>query len=276
MLVLYRPLSVNRSIIEEGATHVRVRPALVPVDEHDGLLQLCVALEGVVRVVRHDGPHVAVIGKLAQRPHRVQLHGQPVVLHLDEVVVPELSPEPVDDPPRLVDVVVLYRHGQLAEHARGAYDKPVTVLVEEPVIDAGLVIEAGGVRFRREPAQVVVSRLVLRKQDEMVAALLVPWLAYEVSRVHRVVLALGPAPAYATAVCLHAHDGLHVVLVARLLERDESRHPAVVGECHRRHPKLCRPLREVVGRGDTVTYGVRAVRMQRNVRTVAVVYHYWL
>ena len=240
-------------LVAREAEPARIGEHRLGLDRQQRLVSAGVLLADVVSVVGRHHPEAVAVGEVAQDRVQPALFLQPVVLELDEEVVPE-------------DVQVLPQHalaGPLAlvedgardlraEAARQGHD-PVVVLPEQLVIDARLHVEALEVGAAGEPAQVLVSREVLRQQRQV-----------EVAAVQRARNAALLEARAAGDVRLEPEDGLDALGHRRLVELHGAVHVAVVRHGQRRLVRrhLLHPGHQVLDARCPVEQAIRGVLMQ--------------
>ena len=225
----------------------RVGQRLVRRDAHEDLVRLRVGSVHVVGVGGGDERDALALGELGEPRVHLHLLGHAVRLHLEEEAA------------RLEDVAVLAGRGagavhvalvgearDLAAQAGGEPDEPLRVLAQQPLVDAGVVVEALGVGHGREVAEVGPALGVPGQQDEVAA--------------HPLAAVL--APLRAGDVGLHPQDGLHPGRPGRLVEVDGAEEVAVVGDGHGVHPPLLHRPREVADADGAVEEGVEGVEME--------------
>ena len=227
---VYEARIVGKLLLRREAEQYVVRVVVGRVQEvdvvrgHDGYVQLRAQLDHPL----HDGQLARV-----QAPMVVDRVARDVLLdglvehHLQRVVVPEEVLVPLRHALGLVHAADVDGGRHLAGDAGGGAHDPLVVLLEEAVVDAGVVVEAVDVRLGDEAHEVVVAREVLREQDQMVALL---------GLVARGVVAGGRDVRLASEDGL---DGRQVAVALRgsalVVERLEGEEVAVVGDGERGH-----------------------------------------
>ena len=195
----------------------------------DGVLAV-----GVVAVVGGEQRGADAAGDLEQLRVGAVLLGDAVVLDLDEEVVP---PEDVLEPAGLLERPLLVAPHQRLEHvaaeAAGGGDDALAVLLEEVPVEAGLVVVALEEGPAGELDEVAVADVALGQQREVVVELLAAS-GVAAGVVHATPPAGPLEPAVVGHVGLGAQDRLDPVLLARLVERQDPVHVAVVGDADRR------------------------------------------
>ena len=242
---LRRALDVELLRVE--AQPLRLVHLLAGADAEQHVVGLVVLAAEVVRVVGgHEGQ-----ARLSVEPVESLVHPplllDPVVHHLQEE--PLAAEDVAQDAHRLqrgrllagADVL---RH--LAREAAGEPDQPLGVRGQHVLVDAGPVVEALRVADGHELHEVVVARLVLGQERQVVVGLLDagPRLVVAAARGH---------------VDLAAEDGLDALVEAGVVEGDRSEHVAVVGDGHRLHAEpshLVHHLVDVAGPVEQAVLGV--------------------
>ncbi len=210
-------------------------------DAEQRVVRDCVVTMHVVAVVRREHRRAQRLRDVEQALHRLALRGDAVVLQLDEEVIgPEDLAEARSGRERAGIVAGEHRLQHVATEAPSRGDEALVVPVEQLPVEARLVVVALEEREARELDEVLVARLVLGEQGQVVVELLA---AFGVAaRVVHATAARRPLePRLARHVRLHADDRLEVVVATGAVEVEDSVHVPVVGDadrgltvCHRR------------------------------------------
>ncbi len=188
---------------------------------------------GVMAVVGGEEGGVQATGDLDQLRIRPVLVGDPVVLQLDEEVVPS---EDVLQPGRFLLGPLDVAGEQGLEHhpaqAPRRRDQAGVVALEELPVDAGLVVVALEIGRRRQLHEVAVALDGLGQERQVVVELLAPF-GIAAGVVH-------PSPAHrplqarvAGHVGLGADDGQDALVTTGLVEVEDPVHVAVVRDAQR-------------------------------------------
>ena len=231
-----------------------------------GIVRDGVLAVGVVAVVGGEQRGVDAAGDLDELRVGALLVRDPVVLQLDEEVVPaEDVLQPSGPPLGLRHVAGQQRLEDHPSQASGRRDQAVVVALEELPVDPGLVVVALEVGRRGQLHEVAVALDGLGQQGQVVVELL-PALGVATGVVH-------PAPAHRALVArLARHVGLgaddrHDALVAaRLVEVEDPVHVPVVRDPQRRLPVGHRRRDEVPDPGGAVEHGELGVGVQMRKR----------
>src|SRR5690606_7868357 len=216
---LFRRLDVELVAREPHA--VLARDHLLRLDREQHVVGVRVLAPDVVAVVGGDHADAVPVGELAQ--HRVQslLLLEPVVLDLDEEVLPEDVEVLLEKPLALLGPEVEDGARDLGAEAAGERDHALRVLAEQLEVDTRLHVEALEVGAAREAAEVLVTLEVLREEREVVVA------AVELRRTAALLEARAGRD-----VGLEPDDGLDAVGDAGPVELDGPVHVAVVRHGH--------------------------------------------
>ncbi len=106
----------------------------------------------------------------------------------------------------------------LGRAAAGGDDDAFAVLRQHFLIDTRAIVEAFQLRDAGELQQVLITRLILRQQQQVIRAF--------------VFLRIAIGARAAREVALHADDGLDARLLGRVEEIDHAVHHAVIGDRH--------------------------------------------
>ena len=145
--------------------------------------------------------------------------------HLERIVIAEQVLIPPRHALRFVHPPDVNRVGDLAGDARRRAVQPLVILLEEGMVDSGVVIEAVDVRERDEAHEIVVARQILRVKAKVIAAFR---------------LVACRVVARRRYVSLHAENRLHPLLAAFVVKRLQREQVAVVGHRQRGHPQFLR------------------------------------
>ncbi len=213
--------------------------------EHD-ILQTGVLFIDVMHIVGGNEAGVVAFPQLEQLPvHRIQL-GDGVVLKLEEVVVgSEQVVIPAQHLISLLELPMLQEARDLGRHAAGGADQPFSVLGQDVMVDARVVVEALQLGDAGKLEQVLVARGILRQQQQ-VSGLLV-FLG--------VVLLDGAG----CQVSFQPDDGLDTHSLGGVVELDDPKHGAVVGDGDGWHIHLVGALDQLVDVAESIQQGVFSV-----------------
>ena len=152
---------------------VGVTPHGARLHAQQGVVRIGVRPPAVVAVVRRDERRPERPGDRHELRVRPPLGGEPVVLQLDEHVLP---PEDVLQPPgeRSALCLVAAEEGLQDDAAEASRrrDEALVVALEQLPVDAGLVVVALQVGGRRELHEVAVAGVRLGEQRQVVVELL--------------------------------------------------------------------------------------------------------
>ena len=226
-----------------------------------GVFSMC-----VMAVVGGEQRRVQPAGDLYELGIRTMLVGDPVILDLDEEVLP---PEDVLQARRpalgLFDIAGQQRLEDDAAQAPGGGDQPGVMALEQLPIDPGLVVVALQVRRRRELQEVAVALDGLGKQGEVVVQLL-PTFGISPGVVHLAPAHRSLMSGFAGHVGLGPDDGGDPLVTARLVEVQDSVHVAVIGDAQSRLPVgHCRG-HQLADPGGPIEHGELGVGVQMRKR----------
>ena len=114
------------------------------------------------------------------------------------------------------------RHGDLALKTGTHTDDPLVILRQQFFINTGLVVESRGVRLGDQLAEIVITLLIFRQQDQVICPLFLSLHTFEQTRARR---HIGFAP----------DDRLEVRLFHGVMKFQTAPHDPVIGQCHRFH-----------------------------------------
>ena len=136
-----------------------------------------------------------------------------------------------------------------ARHARGGTNQPLVVTLQQLTVDARAPVEALDMGERDHPQEVVVTRQVLREQNQVVAA------------AHRAVV-----PPQARHVGLAPQDGLDALLAACVIKGLQPIEAPVVRDGAGLHPQRLHPLHQRRHLARTVQQRIARVHVQMHER----------
>jgi len=142
-----------------------------------------------------------------------------------------------------------YILGHFAGDTGRRTDQPLVVLLQKFPVYARLVIEALGVRARRQHCQIAVTDLVLGEQDQVVV----------------LISALGAglvSPRGPRYIEFAADYRIYLSLFAFLIEFEGAEHVAVVCYCQAGHTEVDGALDETANAGGAVEKGVIGVDVE--------------
>ncbi len=225
-------------------------------------VRLVVVSVHVVRVVGGDDGRTDAAGDLDQLRVGVALGLQPVVLQLDEQVVPaEDLLQPAGLLQRALLVTLQQRLQHVAAEAAGGGDEPVVVLLEQLPVHPRLVVVTLEEREAGELDEVAIALVVLGQQREVVVELLAA-LGVATGVVDAATARRPLAPRLVRHVGLGADDGFHALVAALLEELEDAVHVAVVGDAERGLSVLHGLGHQFVEAGCAVEHGELGVDVQ--------------
>src|ERR1043165_4990059 len=204
-----------------------------------------------MRIIGGDERHARSFGKIDKRLANALLRLETMLLDFEKAYS---FSENLLKLERLLRCFVTLLLGQQrrrhSRHAGRKRDESLAVLGEEFFVDAWLVIEAFGIRFRRQPNEVLVAFIILREQYQMKVGLLT-------GRARGFFLATA-----ARDVSLAADDRLHGAILHRVVKRDGAKDVAVVRHGTRRHAHLFHTLGERFDLNGAVKKTVISMKME--------------
>ena len=255
--VVLRPLELEPVRVGEERSGLHAQQGIVG----DRILAV-----GVVAVVRCQQRCVEPTGDLNELGVRPVLVGDPVVLDLDEEVVP---PEDVLQAGCLLLGTLHVAGEQRLEHhaaqtTRGG-DQPVVMAFEQLPVDSGLVVVALEICRRRQLHEVAVSLDRLGQEGQVVVELLatldVTAGVVDPAAAHRPLQAR-----FARHVRLGPDDGHDALVAAGLVEVEDPVHVPVVRDAQRGLPVGHRSSHQVAHPGCSVQHGELGVGVQMRKR----------
>ncbi len=235
-----------------------VRPGL---DAEKHIVGFGLARIRVVAVIRREQRSVDVPGDLEQIVHDLLLGRDPVVLHLDEEVLPaedilvhagRLEGGAVvahlTDVPLFARSVGGQQLGNVAPETPAPGDDPLAVLRKDLGVHARLVVVAVQIGQRRQLHQVAVAGVAHRQQGHVIADVFTTRGAIETRA--------------GGEVSLDADDRLDPNLLSGLVEIDHAVEHPVVGDRHRRLPVVGSGSHEILDPRRTVEHRELGVHMQ--------------
>jgi len=219
---------------------------LALLDAHQDLVRLVVAAVHVVTVVRGDDGDAGLAADLAVGVVHLRLLVEAVRHDLEEVAAGlEEGLVLLGDLTRARDALPEDRLRDLAAQAGREADQTLAAILEERLVDAGVVVEALEEPHRVQVREVLVALLVARQENEVV--------------VFPVGTVLAVIPGH---IGLGAEDRLHARGLGALEEVHSAEHVAVVGHGHGLHAVLEDAGKQIVEADGPVEKTVRCVQME--------------
>ena len=204
-----------------------------------------------VNVVRRHQPEPEFTPDFWQNTVAFSLRLQSVIVQLEEEI---LRAEDVAKGrralPRLIELIGLDRHVDLALEAGAHPDQSFRVCGEQFAIDPRLVMHPLEMRRRHQPDEILVTGFVAREQREMISGIALR-IRPVLDRTRR-------------HVSLHADDRLDPGLGRRLVKFNRAMQVAVIGNRDRRHRHFGRLLHQLLHSHRPVEERILGVQVEMN------------
>ena len=204
-----------------------------------------------MHVVRRDQAEPELLRELRQDRVAFLLCLDAVVVHFEEEIFRAENVAKFRHAlPRLLEIVRLDRHVDLAFEATAQPDQSSRARSEKFLVDPRLVMKTVEVRGRDQFHKIAVTGFVLRQQREMVS---------------RVALIARPILDHARRhVSLAADDRFDARILRRLVKFNRAVKISVIGNCYRRHLEFGRLFHQLFRPHQAIEEGIFRVEMEVN------------